>query len=183
MQHRGRPTAITPEIAKKIEALRDPALTNGALFRKCQAAGVKVAKRTLDRYLAGIGAAGELATMGAPGVAVTNDLGDDADMGDEGGDPGSEASARFAPERLMADLREDYLAAVGISNALKVVARLGGPEMRKWAEAVRAKGEIGERLARMAPPPVPNPDDDPAYTAAKERLLERAREIAAAAPK
>jgi hypothetical protein len=173
--HAGRHAAITPEVARKIEALRDPALTTGALWRKLNAAGVHVARRTLDRYMATTAATGEAATSGIPQedvmAAYAAQLVEPSatSLGDE----------RFTPAALMGDMRKRYLQACGIADSLQAVAKLGGPEARKWGEAVRIQGEIAEKLARMAPPPIPSPEDDPAYLAAKERLLERAREIAA----
>lgn len=147
------------------------------LHRRLAAGGMKLSLRTLHRYLAGNAA--------APG-AEANEAWQQPQL--EGEDIDDEAPAavdedRFSPTRLLGDVRQRYLAAWDIANKLQGPASLGGPESKKWADMSRFQSELAERLARMAPPPAPDPEHDPEYVAAKDRLLERAREIAAEAAK
>ncbi len=171
-QHAGRPTAISPEVAAKIKEFRtDPSISPAMLHRMLQSAGIPVARRTLYRHLQreGLEAAERPeALMALPPPVPAEALAD---------------GSRFTPEALLADVRKRYLEACGIADALKARAALGSTETRRWFEATRIAADLAAYLTEMAPPPVPDPENDPANVAAKERLLARARELAKASPK
>ncbi len=173
--------AIGPELAARIEAFRRPGVSVRQLHAQLLAAGINVALRTLHRHLdrqdaatrsaaeAPLMSAAEILAAGAAGAA-------EAAAGD-----GAEPLADFSPATILADMQARYVEVRHLAQRLRTAAALGGKDSKSFYDAVRLLGDLGKTLAALAPPPVPDPEHDPALVAAKERLLARARELAAKA--
>jgi hypothetical protein len=149
----GRPSSITPEIASAIEAARQSGSTVAAHHRRLAEAGTRIARGTLDKYLQR--AAGERTAEATS--AATAALG------------GGTLAELLVAAREIAKARADWVTWLGSDPRA----------VRAYAALARLSTDLARAIAELAPPPLPNPDHDPACAAAKKRLLAMADEVLA----
>jgi hypothetical protein len=146
-----RPTKITPAVESAIQRLGADGASLPALRAALAAEGFDLSVPTLQRYRAR-----QRQAPAGDAVAADDDL---------------------TPIGLADELRRRYVEVRAVVERVRAEAMGGGPALSRWLRAVDAFGATAERLARMVPPPAPDPETDPAHVAAKARLLARVDEV------
>lgn len=136
----GRPLAITPETAAIVEAQRVPGQTIAQWHRRCCAAGVKIARHTLEAYdQRAASAAPDAVAQARPEAPVAAAIVADAEAAAEGDDL-AELRRMQRVVRAAARAREPYLD--GSDQIVKAYGNLIG-----------LQGRIAKSIAELTPRP------------------------------